>query len=248
MSKIEGQLSFLTNLLKESISRRTARKTEEEPLITFPADHPVGEDGESQPATDRYHSSVDLIDRYHGPCTLLALCTEFCDITLAEQRGAQPSKLQEKPANDEAIKDLLARMCLEAGIEESFDLPTDHINIRLPPKQFLLMVQSQFFDQLDYMTDIFVRSSFWSNVDRIYCRPLRPTDYAWAICFSTIILLVLGSECFARGNDQVLGSQFLEPFLSTIPAALGNSHILLAPKLINVQALALLVSIHGHHE
>ncbi|KAL2012342.1 hypothetical protein VTN00DRAFT_5060 [Thermoascus crustaceus] len=131
-------------------------------------------------------------------------------------------------------------MCLEAGIEESFDLPTDHINIRLPPKQFLLMVESQFFDQADYMTDIFVRSSFWSNVDRIYSRALRPADDAWAICFSTIILLVLGSECFARGNDQVLGSQFLEPFLSTIPAALSNSHILLAPKLINVQALALL--------
>jgi len=133
-------------------------------------------------------------------------------------------------------------MCFEAGIEDSFNLQSDHVTIRLPPKQFLLTIQTQYFQQADYTTDIFVQSCFWSNVERIYSRPFTPADEPWAICLNTIILLVLGSESIAEGNDPLAGSQFAQPFLLTIRTALSNPRVLMAPKLVNIQALALLVS------
>lgn len=193
----------------------------------------------------------DPIDRHHGPCTLLALCNAFSDTILSEQwtPGQSPGKdqlqksnKQEDFAKNEAVKDVLVRMCLEAGIEEPFDLQPNHTPIRLPPKQFLFMIQNQCFQQADYATDIFVQSSFWSNVERIYSQPFTPADKAWAICFNTIILLVLGSEVQIQNNDPLVESQFVLPFLSTVRAALNNPRVLMAPKLINVQALALLVS------
>jgi hypothetical protein len=192
-----------------------------------------------------------LIDRPAGPSSLSALCNEFCDLTLSTQ---QPSSLRlskdqlqqgEKDdcsAQNEAVKDLLTRMCFEAGIEDSFNLQSDHVPIRLPPKQFLLTIQTQYFHQADYTTDIFVQSCFWSNIERIYIRPFTPADEPWAICLNTIILLVLGSESTAVGNDPLAGSQFVQPFLLTIRAALSNPRVLMAPKLVNIQALALLVS------
>lgn len=198
----------------------------------------------------------DSIDRYHGPCTLLALCNSFSDTILSEQwtpgpppgkDESQKSNKQEDLAKNEAVKDVLVRMCLEASIEESFDLQPNHTPIRLPPKQFLYMIQNQCFQQADYATDIFVQSSFWSNVERIYSRPFTSADKAWAICFNTLILLVLGSEVQTQNNDPLFESQFVLPFLSTVRTALNNPRVLMAPKLINVQALTLLVSTSNYH-
>lgn len=228
--------------------------TDEESPSTSSADDQLTEDLPSLPPTGCHivRSQGDLVDRYHGPCTLFTLCTEFRDTLLAEQQtqssppaedDAQQSKMQDKVVKNEALSELLARMCFEAGVEESFDLPSKPYPIRLPPKKFLLMVQSQFFQQANIAIDIFVQSSFWSNVERVYSRTFTPIDEAWAICFNTIILLVLGSEISTQGSDPLVGSQFALPFLSTVRAALSNPRILMAPRLINVQALALLVSI-----
>lgn len=245
----------MTTLLKAAGSQRPFVETagDEDFLTTFPADDQLSEDTSSLPPTDRYivRCPGDSIDRYHGPCTLFALCNDFCNTTLSEERtdgqvpskdGLQQSKRQDSPSQIEAVKDVVARMCLEAAIEEPFDVQSDHIPIRLPPKQFLLMVQTQCMQQADYATDIFVQSSFWATVERIYSRPFTPADEAWAICFNTIILLFLGSEISAHGNDPLVGSQFALPFLLTVRTALSNPRVLMAPKLINVQALALLVS------
>ena len=253
MSNIEGELSRLTTLLETSSSQ-----TEEESPITFPADDQFTKDTPSLLSKDHHivRSQRDLLDRYHGPCTLFALCKEFYDATLSEQGTQTPflaedetqnSPKQDRQARNEAVKDLLARMCLEAGIEESLDLQLDPTPVRLPPKQFLLMAQTQFFQQADYATDIFVETCFRSNVERIYSRPFSAADEAWAICFNVIMLLVLGLELSSQGNDPLVGSQFALPFLLTVRTALNNPRILMTPKLINVQALALLVSTPNYH-
>lgn len=259
LSNIEGELSNLTTLLKAAGSQRTSidLRPEEQCPIVFSADDQILDGATNLPPTDRHivRSQSDLVDRYHGPCTLFALCNEFCDTALSEERTPSPPSAknelhegneQDRPARSEAVKVVVARMCLEAGIEEPFDLQSDHIPIRLPPKQFLLMVQPQCLKQADHATDIFVQSSFWSTVERIYSRPFTPADEAWAICYNTIILLVLGSEISAQGNDPLVGSQFALPFLLTVRTALSNPRVLMAPKLINVQALALLVSSPDH--
>ena len=134
-------------------------------------------------------------------------------------------------------------MCSEAGSEETVNLRAEPIPINLPPKQLLLMAQTQFFQQVDYTTDIFVQSSFWAKIETLYNRPFTPSDEAWAICCNTIILLVLGPESSTQDCNSQIGSQFIRPFLLTVRSALSNPQVLMAAKMINVQALALLVSI-----
>jgi hypothetical protein len=254
LSNIEGELSLLTTLLKTGVCQRPTINiaAEEEPSGSCSADDQLTEP--TPPRLRKYGHIVrgqEKIDYYHGPHTLFALCSEFGNTTLSEQRPQSSgpaedeplqSKIQERAAKYEAVKDLLARMCLEAGSEESVDPPSDHIPIRLPPKQFLLMVQAQFFQQADYSTDTFVQSCFCSNVERIYSRTFTSADETWAICFNTIIILVLGSEDATQGEDPLVGSQFALPFLLTIRTALSNPRVLMVPKIIHVQALALLVS------
>lgn len=253
---IEGELSRLATYFKAVGSQRSSvdMTAEEELPSPFITDDQLSEDSPSLLPKDRHvvRGQVDLTDRYHGPGTLFTLCNSFRDIAVSErgkqkppptENGSQQSTGQNRSAATEAVEDILTRLCLEAGAEGSFfDLQSDHTPIRLPPKQFLLVVQTQFFQQAHYATDIFVQSRFRSNMERIYSRPFAPADEGWAICFKTIILLVLGSENLTQGNDPLFGSQFASSFLSTVRTALSNPRFLMAPKLINVQALALLVS------
>jgi hypothetical protein len=252
LSDIEGELSRLAALIKTSGSQRASvdESLEEE----FPGGF-SGDDLPSAPPTDRHivRSQIDLIDRYHGPCTVFALCNEFRQNTLSEQQIQSLLQAKDEPqgigqqgtsVKVKAVKDLLERLCQEA-VDEPFDHHEDSIPIRIPPKQILLMAQTQFFSQAHYTTNIFVQSSFCSHVDRLYSRPFNPADEAWAVCFHTIILLILGSESTTRGNNLLVESQFALPFRLTVRTAITNPRALLEPKLINVQALTLLVSPAG---
>ena len=256
LSNVEAELSFMNDFLRTNGNQRHP------PEIAIEAEHsgevsandPPGEDNSCLSPIDRHlvRSSSSLTDRYHGPCTLLAFCNEFRDILLSAEQIETPNSASDwyqqnqrhnRPAIDVAAKSLLDRICVEVGTEESVDLLANLGPIRLPPKQFLLMAQTQFFQQANYETDIFVQSCFWTNVERVYSRPLTPADEAWAICFNTMILLVLGPGNSTQSCDSLNGSQFVRPFLLTVHSALSNPRALMAAKIVNVQTLALLVSI-----
>jgi Fungal specific transcription factor domain len=112
--------------------------------------------------------------------------------------------------------------------------------ILLPPKQFLLMLHTRFFHQNDWNTDLFVQSHFWANVERV-CNNYSPSiDEPWAIAFNTIILLSLSTDGSTNRHEPLIGSQFAQPFFSTIRAAVDKFWILMSPRLINVQTLVLL--------
>ena len=256
LSNVEAELSFMNNFLRTNGSQRHSPETaiDAEQSVEVSVNDPLGEDNPCLSPIDRHlvRSSLSLTDRYHGPCTLLAFCNDFRDILLSAEQldtpdstpnASQYNKRQNRPAMDIAAKGMLDRICLEVGTEESVDLQPNLDPIRLPPKQFLMMAQSQFFQQANYETDIFVQSCFWTNVERVYSRPLTPADEAWAICFNTMILLVLGPENSTQSCDSLNGSQFVRPFLLTVRSALSNPRAFMAAKIVNVQTLALLVSI-----
>jgi hypothetical protein len=250
LCSIEGELSRLTTMLKTSSQRSSLDlAADDDSLDDVLANGPLREEASSALPADRHIVRSPGDDhRYHGPCTLFALCNEFSGILEQQMqpssRDESLSTQQEYRTRVETIQGALARMCLEAGMEDSFDLQSEQVPIRLPPKHFLLMLQDQFFQQADYATDIFVQSSFSANVERIYSQPFNNANEAWAICFNTIILILLGSETSDQGNDPITRSQFALPFLLTVRTALSNPRVLMAPKLINVQALALLVSLY----
>ena len=199
--------------------------------------------------TDRYivRNRSNHTNYYHGPCTLFALCKELSGVLLSDPPclGIIPvdgTNIARITQEREAIKDVLSRTCLDVAMDGPFNSQADHATVRLPEKQFLLMVIPQFFEHADYSTDIFVQPSFMNRVEFIYDPNCPAADEAWALCFNAIIVLVLGAENAVQGSDLLLGPQFTQPFLFAVRSALSKVHTLMMPKLVNMQALTLLVS------
>jgi hypothetical protein len=270
LNSIEGELSSLTALLKISGSPQLSRAGSTDGFddnVSVMSHHKL--DVTSSPASPMSRRIIrgeeDQGDQYHGPGTLVSLCHELRDAVLSKDSTAPPDvnsnsnnssdKVEDSGSqnsfsrhnsrssfsSNERYTDLLERICILASYEPPME-GHDHIPIRLPPKQLLLMALPQFFSQVDYSTDIFVEAHFTANIERIYSRATSPTDDAWAICFNTIILLVLGSENWTMGNDPLMVTQFAVPLFQAMRAALRQAKFLTTPRLINVQALALLVS------
>jgi hypothetical protein len=126
LGSIEDELSNLAMLLKANSSQRSSvERAEEEnlPLVFMDDDHFM-ETTTSPPPTDRHiiRSPGDLTDRYHGPATIFALCSQFSDTVLHDQssEGENPRYSPERSQTMEALKDTLTRMCLEASLERAF--------------------------------------------------------------------------------------------------------------------------------
>ena len=252
---IEAELSSVNTLLrsKRSHSLPLGTATEDECSGACSAHGTLQEDSPCLSRTDHHIvcKSSNLTDRYHGPCTLVGLCHEFRENLLLPQLmqdktfvgdESQKSRRQSRLVIDDATESLFDHICMEAGTEESFDLQADSVPIRLPPKQILLMSQTQFFQQADYATDLFVQSSLQSNIESVYSRPFTTEHEAWTVCFHTIILLALGLENSWQDCDSQIRTQLFRPFLLTVCSALSNPRSLMVAKLVNVQALALLAS------
>lgn len=245
----------MNTLLKPNEGQKLSIETraENESSGGLPIYDSLRQDISCLPPTDRHviRNWSNHTDRYHGPCTLFALCNEFCNALLSVGTMRAPGSAEDesqrgtrhnRPAIDDAAKNLLEQLCLEAGVEEFVDLQADPTPIQLPPKQVLLVAQEKFFQQADYATDLFAHSCFRSNVKRVYSRPLTTADEAWAICFNAIVLIILGPESLNQNSDPQIAAQFFRPYLLTILSAVSNSRVLMVAKIVNVQALALLVS------
>jgi hypothetical protein len=256
LNSIEGELSSLTALLKISESPRHSRAGSTDGFddnVSVASHHKS--DVTSSPASPTSRRIIrgedEQGDQYHGPGTLVSLCHELKDAVLAKEDTASPDANTNNTNNkrhsqcsfssNETYTDLLDRICILASYEPPME-GHEHTPIRLPPKQLLLMALPQFFSQVDYSTDIFVETHFTANIERVYSRSTSPADDAWAICFNTIILLVLGSENWTMGNDPLMVTQFAIPLFQAMRVALRQAKFLTTPRLINVQALALLVS------
>ncbi|KAF7559509.1 hypothetical protein G7046_g4641 [Stylonectria norvegica] len=228
LNSIQGDLSALTSLVKSgNAGRAVPIPGEDWALEEF-----MESDGVTGKRKDRHivRNETHSIDRYHGPCSLFTLCKEFHDDAIF-----QTSNPDSPTENNVSIRILLQQMCADASKEEHMDISSEHAPICLPPRQFLTIIVGQFFKSADYATDIFVQSNFQMQLDRVYAHPLNPADEAWAVCFNVIVLLALGKD----QNTQST-SPFIQPFLQTLRMAVNNPRVFLAPRLVNVQALALL--------
>ena len=195
--------------------------------------------GSSNDSPDSSQVAGDGADKYHGPMPLSGLCQQFRESVVSS--NLHHSGTSETGQNDRALENLLKRMCDLADGDHSLPQQFGGGVPRLPPKHYVMKAQAEFFRQVDYATNLFVHENFLANVNRVYAGQIRQLDEAWVICFQTIILLVLGSELLGASSSSVFGG-LAGSFLLPSSAALVNSRLLTAPRLINVQALILLVS------
>ncbi|EXM00173.1 hypothetical protein FOIG_08190 [Fusarium odoratissimum NRRL 54006] len=228
LHSIQNDLSDLTSLVKGGSSVRSLSLPAEE---WIPENH-SGTDSTSTPHINRHivRNTSQSLDRYHGPCSLYALCKEFSDdpsFCVSENNGSGQNAVSEHM--------MLQEMLNEASSEPHLDMLSHPVGICLPPRQFLNLVIGPFFKNVDYATDVFVRSNFQPHVGRIYSQPIGPADEGWAVCFNVIVLLGIKKEPTIQGN-----SHFVQTLLQTLKMAVNNPRVFLTPRLVNVQALALL--------
>lgn len=176
----------------------------------------------------------------HGVCIMSILCEETRDLILETQgtlamKDAPP--IDNKVSCPKSLQNLLTDLYQIAVSEQAVNMGHDNQPILPPPRQLLAMACVPFFQSGDFATDLFCQSTFWANIERIYSAPFSANDNAWAICFNLIVLLGLGAE----KPDSESGAEFLKPFMQNVTRAFTCSTLLLNPKIINLQALALLV-------
>jgi hypothetical protein len=142
--------------------------------------------------------------------------------------------------SDEVVGSLVNRMLLDISTNDhmDFELGSGHDDtVCPPPRQFLSVMLETFLKQADYSTDVFCHQTIYEAVERVYREPSSPASEPWALCFNLIILLALGIEHPVRGDDP-----FVRPMLQAAHVAARKPSFFMSPRLVNVQALALLVS------
>ncbi|KAF9765870.1 hypothetical protein IL306_001795 [Fusarium sp. DS 682] len=193
LHSIQNDLSDLTSLVKGGSSVRSLSLPAEE---WIPENHP-GTDWVAISHTNRHivRNTSQSLDRYHGPYSLYALCKEFQDdplFCLSDNNSSGQSAVSEQI--------MLQEMINEASNEPHLDMLSHPVGICLPPRQFLNLVVGPFFKNIDYATDVFLRSNFQPHIDRIYSQPIGPSDEGWAVCFNVIVLLGIKKEPTIQGN------------------------------------------------
>jgi hypothetical protein len=201
-----------------------------------------------------YHMKCDNLEFSCGPYTLLALCKDFCRNVAMHSKHEQKSSCILDQSVESAFSENLTTvdsnllnnhldsLCHAASMNYDLDWSLDvDCSITLPPKQLLLMAQSQFFQRVDYSTNVFVQSHFLNQVERVYTQPLTAKSETWAVCFNVIILLGIGCDSINDTVENLEGVHFVQPFLSAVRGGFNHPRILTIPRLINVQTVTLLV-------
>ncbi|KAJ6023968.1 hypothetical protein N7540_004765 [Penicillium herquei] len=181
------------------------------------------------PSTGHVVSDADgQIQRYHGPWTLLAQCRQL-ETDLASWSKADHAV---------DVTSLVTSMVQETMRIPSSSFASFHeipgMGMCLPPRQLLSVMVECFLKNADYATSIFDHQSLYCAIDRVYRDPSNPEEKPWVLCFNLIILLTLGAEHSLQSEDP-----FVRPMLQAVQTAAGNSRLLMEPRLVSVQALAL---------
>lgn len=179
---------------------------------------------------------ADGIEAKCRGCSMVSLCEEI-EETIEEPQSRQGLGDTSPSRDGTSVSALLTELYDWVDPHGYMDSVDDGVPVCLPPKQLLSMASVQFFQSLDVATNIFCKQQFWESVERIYGRPFTATDTAWAVCFDLIIILGIGVDQSDSSSDD-----FLKPFLLNVSRGYASTRIWFRPELVNVQALALLVS------
>lgn len=241
---VQEDLSVLTSMFKETnIAARLKSdlpndhfrdRDRDRDLPLKATDSDCSDDTAGQSVGHIFRDAGTLIEQYHGRWTLVSQCHDF----------AADVKLSILPKSNEIIHEVIEghirKLTQDAVVGDSADFGKVAAGeaVRLPSKQFLSAILETFFKLIDHNTDIFEPQITYEALERVYKEPLAPSSEAWAVCFNLIILLVLGAE-----SPTLIDDPFIRPALQASQVAIKKSSISLGPKLINVQTLALLVSV-----
>ena len=191
-------------------------------------------------------------EQYHGSTS--ALC-----LILSSRQGLRKllgtSEIRGNgPVTALAAKDSSLRMELR-NLYDSFpfvdscrepDFSSDGKAVSSPPRSFIHTIIDCFLSNINATRPIFQEPRLKSAIEHNDSGQVSESTEARNLCFSNIILLTLGLKSrlarrnLCTGND--MDDDLLMSFWKNSRRAFGHLNIYLEPRLINVQALATLVS------
>lgn len=198
-------------------------------------------------------------EKYYGPWTLLALCRDL-GADLRHHFG-QDSRAGRHAQALSSWLDTVAE-ATNGQWESEHKTGPDYLKLQslepwnhrpagghfqqgtrgicLPSRQVLTIVLDSFLAREEHGTDLFTRPLLETAIERAYSQetmepPNNPVLDSWAVCFSLIILFVMGADHTGKQDP------FIQPLLEVVNTAAQNPSMFLSLRLVNVQALALLV-------
>jgi hypothetical protein len=247
MAKIEERLGDIEG----SLSALAERLTQDDHETVYPAESAILS-GSQPPQSDSsqgsggcasdslqhciFRNHKSQIDRYYGPGALPTLCREF------QATISTPPTSSASSRHRETLEQHLGRIIQEAGDQGAgLGRSTGPMPLRLPAKQLFLLVQSQFFQRCRWAMNVFAAGLFRARVEQLYTRPLTIDDTPWVLSLHLITFLVLGLEQEEPGRQ--LDARIHISNIFGWGVSWSEKSSMLVPRLIDVQALALLVSL-----
>ena len=192
-------------------------------------------------------------DHHYGTSSLASLFNEIqglIDTRLTDKKDSVSANGSTSPLDSLQECQLALRNIAKTLIyHDSLDVPGEDLPPTLPPREVLEAKVESYFSQANSILPIFRKSAFCENIQRIYTA--ATDDIAWIICFNNIILQTLSADTIQHVDESddshvtqrnSSEKELLQPLLVNYRRGLKRIDRLLEPKLVNVQALLLMVS------
>ena len=122
------------------------------------------------------------------------------------------------------------------------DSSSDGKEVSGPPRSLMHTVIDSFMSNIDIARPVFQDSRLKSAIEKHDSGQVDESPTARNLCFSNIILLTLGLKSRLARRDHSNGNGMDDDLLKNSRRASSHSDTYLEPRLINVQALATLIS------
>ncbi|KAF2098709.1 hypothetical protein NA57DRAFT_56355 [Rhizodiscina lignyota] len=207
--------------------------------------------GDSQLETSHHVlSSGANKELYYGPLSLFSIqCkAEKSLLELQKSDSIADDQLQH-------CLDIFAKLKANLVEKSCFGRPTKQSNdayMQIPPKGLLKASLALYFSRYHWRAPIFDENKLRERVDLIYDNPSDPSRNAMAVICNCIVVRsltiriedsLLTSGDSGHSNGLGMDVEFVKEFLEHARSGLDNSDLVFQPRLLNVQALILLMTV-----
>lgn len=264
LDTIEEAISQFGSIIAD-IKEKPSARSQDVPLLPLPEVYEAGDSGSkegicSQSALENSRHVVN--SQYHGSSSLTSLITRI-HLSLQEYGKVD----DDNPMGDvepeflaKVLQDCMAMiedMARTIEVYGRLDQSNDGRSLVLPPQRLLQAFVKPYFTQVNWMLPVFHQTSFLEKIRQSYELGSEACD-AWILCFNNILLQTLeiralGSPTKSDDHDgtvteDAMEAELIRPFYANFRRGLSQLERLLAPSLVNVQALISMVCCSSIHD
>lgn len=196
--------------------------------------------------------SYHLMNRQHHGSNLLASLLRDVYLALESNLDSKGSSTTDDGQDTQECLAIVGNLSKLLLSDDSWDLPSEPLPPKLPPKDLLDASLESYFRQVNPTLPVFDEDSFYANMHKNYESGSDQANWAWIMCFNNVIFQTLDARTassFTKMPQNKASSplradmeaEILTPFLINLRRAIGRLDCFHQPSLVNVQALMSMV-------